>query len=204
MSKTSRKNRIHQKKIQNQKQKTQSQTQITKIHFKTGIHRDKTGRIRKKYPPQQTVIEQRMRFYNLDKHTAKTQKAGSIIGRMALKGILSDEEYQAGLFWLTLSKRHQIACQTPRLKQSSAFNPIQEKNSTSSQPQKQEEEKMHQIWVKQYDQARNLILKIHPLAHIILQSIVEEEIYLKEIEQINILKQALTALHTRGRRAGFI
>ena len=171
----------------------------------TGIIREKNGRkTRKKQTIENTrkiqniVIIQRQRLYHIPDHMATQQKAGSVIGRMTLKGLLNEEHYQAAHYWCAVVERYRLVCQSPgfyRLAYPETLlsNTIIEKNISSILSER--EEKMRdQRWIAHYQQARKCILKTHIKGLEILDLFIFQDVFPQQKYKIKIARACLSAL----------
>ncbi|SDB57654.1 hypothetical protein SAMN02982931_04596 [Bauldia litoralis] len=60
-----------------------------------------------------TVIEARKRHYGVTARQARDERLGTAFGRLAFHGLISDEQYQAGLAFAELYRRHHVAMGLP-------------------------------------------------------------------------------------------
>jgi len=59
-------------------------------------------------------IAARKRVHGVDLQVAQDQRAGSVVGRWCMEGIITDVQYQAALRWQTDALRYSIAMRSPR------------------------------------------------------------------------------------------
>ena len=60
-----------------------------------------------------TVIEARQRHYGVTARQARDERVGTAFGRLAFHGLISDQQYQAGLAFAEFYQRHHLAMGLP-------------------------------------------------------------------------------------------
>ena len=60
-----------------------------------------------------TVIEARQRHYGVTARQARDERLGTAFGRLAFHGVISDEQYRAGLTFAELYQHHQLTMGLP-------------------------------------------------------------------------------------------